>query len=183
MNDIKPVIFLVPVLSFIIIGVMFYILHKKASDKKAFSSYVLHIIVFAFILNLAWELIQLPFYNKSLYDVRHISFCALASVADIIMVLLIYFSLNFIFSGSNWIQHLTWHRMVLIIFIGGTGAILSELRHIYMGSWTYASSMPLIPYVKVGLFPVLQFLILPLLIYFLSFYYPKINRRIINKIA
>ena len=48
-------------------------------------------------------------------------------------------------------------------------AVLAELRHLSSGSWGYADSMPIIPIINVGISPVLQFMVLPLLIYFLSF--------------
>ena len=38
------------------------------------------------------------------------------------------------------------------------------------GNWAYTDSMPIIPIVNVGISPILQFMILPLLIYLLSFY-------------
>jgi hypothetical protein len=52
---------------------------------------------------------------------------------------------------------------------GGTGAVLAEVWQLSIGTWSYASAMPLIPVVNVGLSPVLQFMILPIFIYRLSF--------------
>ena len=66
-------------------------------------------------------------------------------------------------------MHLKIHHIALVVIIGGVGAILSEMRHLSLRSWAYDNSMPLIPVVNVGISPVLQFMILPLLIYFLSF--------------
>ncbi len=126
-------------------------------------------IVFAFLLNFAWELIQIPLYKNPAYDTRHIAFCALASLADVLMVLLLYFGLAFIFKEPFWIQDLKSTRVLLLVSIGGVGAVLSEIRHLSLGSWGYDNSMPLIPVVNVGIAPVLQFMILPLLIYFLSY--------------
>jgi hypothetical protein len=55
------------------------------------------------------------------------------------------------------------------MLIGSAGAVLAEIRHLSIGTWSYADAMPLIPVVHVGLSPVLQFTILPILIYSLSF--------------
>lgn len=177
MNDIKPIIFLVPLIVLTIVCILYLILLKKATDKKAFQKYILITIVFAFLLNLAWELIQIPLYKNPVYDIDHIAFCTLASLADVLMVLLLYFGLALIFKDPFWIQFLKLHRIVIVVLTGGAGAVLSEMRHLSLGSWGYNDSMPLIPVVNVGMSPVLQFMMLPLLVYFLSFKRLKISRR------
>ena len=54
--------------------------------------------------------------------------------------------------------------------VGGTGAVVSEMAHLATGNWAYTASMPLIPVIGVGVTPVLQFTVLPVLIYGLSSY-------------
>ncbi len=176
MNNINPVIFLIPFIALILAGILYFLLLKKATDKKAFNKFVITITVLSFLLNFAWELIQVPLYIPSLYSLEHIAFCALASLADVIMVLLLYLGFALIFKNPLWIQHLKWKRIVIVILTGGTGAVLAEIRHLSLGTWAYADSMPIIPIINVGISPVLQFMILPLLIYFLSFYCLKIMR-------
>ena len=177
MNDIKPIIFLVPLIVFTIVCILYFILLKKATNKNAFKKYIFITIVFAFLLNLAWELIQIPLYKNPVYDIDHIAFCTLASLADVLMVLLLYFGLALIFKDLFWIQFLKLHRIVIVVLTGGAGAVLSEMRHLSLGSWGYNDSMPLIPVVNVGMSPVLQFMMLPLLVYFLSFKRLKISGR------
>lgn len=171
MNDLKPIIFLVPVTALLLASLLYFYLLKRAADKRTFNRFVLIVAVLAFLLNFAWELIQMPLYERSSFSMDHVVFCALGSVADAIMVLLLYFGLAFIFNNPLWIEHLKWQRIVLAILIGGTGAILGEIRHLSLGSWAYADSMPIIPVVNVGISPVLQFMTLPFLSYFFSFYY------------
>lgn len=177
MNNIKPVIFLIPLIALILAGILYFSLLKKATDKKAFNKFVFTITVLSFLLNFAWELIQIPLYIPSLYSFEHIAFCALASLADVIMVLLLYFGFALIFRNPLWMQHLRWKRIVMVILTGGTGAVLAEIRHLSLGTWAYSDSMPIIPVINVGISPVLQFMILPLLIYLLSFYCLKIMRK------
>jgi hypothetical protein len=110
----------------------------------------------------------MPFYKDSIYDIKHIAFCFLATLADVLMVLLLYLGLGLIFKNPIWTHPLKFYKVFVLVLIGGTGAVLSEMRHLSLGSWAYDNSMPLIPFVNVGLAPVLQFMILPLLIYFLS---------------
>ncbi len=170
MINIKPVIFLIPVVAMIITGLLYFFLLKKATDNKAFNRFILIIIVLAFLLNFMWELIQIPFYKGSSYSTDHIAFCALASVADAVMVLLLYLGFASIFKNPFWIKHSKWQRIVILILVGGAGAIAIELWHLSQSDWAYARSMPTIPVINVGTSAVLQFMILPVLVYLLSVY-------------
>ncbi len=173
MKDLQPVIFLVPLIVLSVVGLLYFISVKKATDKKAFNKFIFTVIVFAFLVNFTWELIQLPLYKNPVYDMEHIAFCALASLADVLMVLLLYLALAFIFKNIFWMQHPKWPQVIFLIVIGGAGAVLSELRHLSLGTWEYKYSMPLIPVINVGISPVIQFMVLPLLIYLISAYRVK----------
>ena len=177
MNNLNPIIFLVPVIALLLASLLYFSLLKRETDKKTFNGFVFAVTVLAFLLNFTWELVQMPLYKNSSFSIDHVAFCALGSIADAIMVLLLYFGLAFIFKNPLWIQHLTWQRIVIVILIGGTGGILGEIRHLSLGSWAYDDSMPIIPFVNAGVAPVLQFMILPLLIYVLGLYYLKIKRK------
>lgn len=170
MNTLKPVIFLVPGIALVLVSIFYFILLKKAADKKAFNRFVFTTTVLGFVLNFTWEIIQMPLYNSSSFDINHMAFCALGSVADAVMILFLYFGFAFIFKNPLWIQHLKWQRILIVILTGGIGAALSEIRHLSLGNWAYSDSMPNIPVINIGLSPVLQFMILPLIIYLLSFY-------------
>jgi hypothetical protein len=170
MNNLKISAFLAPVIAFLLVIVLYILFRKKTSNAILYQKFIFLTTILAFLLNLAWELVQGPLYEGYHYNVQHIIFCALGAVADAIMVLLIYFGLALIFKNALWAQNLTISRILLVMVIGGMGAILSEKRHLAEGSWAYAASMPIIPIVDAGLSPVLQFTVLPVLIYFLSFH-------------
>lgn len=176
MNDIKPIIFLIPGIVLILVSSLYFYLLKKITDRKVFKKFIFTIVILALFLNFAWELIQIPLYKNAAYDTNHIAFCALASLADVLMILLLYFGLAVIFKNTFWIQHLKLLHITIVVFIGAAGAVLSEKRHLFLRSWAYDNSMPLISFVNVGIAPVLQFMILPLLIYYLSSY--SINKKI-----
>lgn len=110
----------------------------------------------------------MPLY-EAIINFQHIAFCSLASVADAIMVLLIYFGFALIYKSPLWISKLTIPRTLLLMLVGGVGAVASEVRHLSAGSWAYSKSMPNIPIFNVGLSPVLQFILLPVCIYYLSY--------------
>lgn len=171
MNNLKPSIFLTPVIAFLVVGALLILLLKKAKDKRAFKRFILTVFILAFLFNEAWELVQMPFYKDTSYSIQHILFCTLASVVDAIMVLLLYFVVVFIFRNLLWIQQLEWQHVIVVILIGGAGAALAEVWHVSSENWTYSDLMPIIPIVNAGMVPVLQFMILPILTYLLSSYY------------
>lgn len=111
----------------------------------------------------------MPFFENMGWNWADTGFCAAASVADTVMVLLIYYVFAFIYSDSLWVTHLSVARVTTIVITGAVGAIFGELRHLSGGSWSYSQLMPTLPVVDVGLIPVLQFMILPLCIYYLAY--------------
>lgn len=169
MNNLKPIMFVVPVIALTLVSILYFYLLKQSTHKKTFKLFAFRVAILAFLLNFAWELIQMPLYQGSSYSISFIGFYALASVADAIMVLLLYFGFALILKNMFWIEFLNTQQIIVVILTGGIGAVLSEMRHLSLGSWVYDDSMPIIPYVNVGISPVLQFMILPLLTYFLSF--------------
>jgi len=169
MNKLQPLIFIVPVIALVLVIIFYFILLKKVTDKTFFKRFVFITLLLAFILNFAWEIIQGPLYKGFTYSISHVVFCGLASLADAIMVILIYFVLAIIYKDPLWIKHINLQRTLILILIGGIGAILAEMRHLSLGNWSYASSMPVLPFVNAGLSPVLQFMFLPVLIFYLSF--------------
>ena len=141
---------------------------KKSADKKIFKRFILIMSLISFILNEVWELVQMPLYKQAIYNMGHITFCTLAAIADTIMVLLLYVGFAFIYKNPFWIRQSNWSKIFLVMLIGAAGTILSEKRHLLLGSWSYDKSMPIVPVVDVGLAPLLQFFLLPVIIYFLS---------------
>ena len=125
--------------------------------------------VISFILNEVWELLQMPLYSSAYYNLGHVVFCTLGALADMIMVLLLYVCFGFIYKNPFWIWQSNWFKIFVVMLTGAVGAVLSEKRHLKIGSWAYDQSMPIVPFVNVGLSPFLQFFLLPVVIYFLSY--------------
>jgi hypothetical protein len=96
MNELQPINFLLPVIALLLVVIMYLILLKKAFDKTAFKRFIFISAILGFLLNFAWEVIQIPLYKDASFGLGHILFCALASVADAVMVLLLYFSFAFL---------------------------------------------------------------------------------------
>lgn len=169
MDSLNIGIFIIPSIALILVILFYFYFLKKVENKQHFKYFFWRVAFFAYLFNLVWEITQGFLYQGYVYDFQHISFCALASIADVFMVFLLYFGFSLIYRNFYWIQRLTFLKVSLIVIIGGVGAIFAETKHLSAGNWAYADAMPLLPIVDVGLSPVLQFMILPILIYRLSF--------------
>ena len=180
----KPIIFLIPVIALLIVITLYILLLKKVADKKIFKRFFLIMAVISFILNEVWELLQMPLYEQPIYKMGHIAFCTLGALADMIMVLLLYVCFGFLYKNAFWIWQSNWIKIFFVMLTSAAGAVLSEKRHLLIGSWAYDQSMPIVPFVNVGLSPLLQFLLLPVIIYFVSLYVSSkfYNHTIFNQI-
>ena len=169
MTNLTPGMFVVPTIALTVTGLLYAYFVKKAPDRRAFKRFVGFTLVLAFALNFVWELSHCSLYEGCGYDPPHVGFLALASLADAIMAALLYLSLALVYQDGLWVRQLTSRRAFWLVMIGSAGAALTEVIHLAAGSWVYTDRMPLIPGLGVGLSPVLQFAVLPVLIYRLSF--------------
>nr|WKN38583.1 hypothetical protein K4G66_07695 [Tunicatimonas sp. TK19036] len=168
MKRIDVEVFVVPAVALSLVVFLYFHFLKRTENQKRYHHFVLTVAVSAFLLNFLWEVGQGPWYEDFRYDWKHISFCALASVADMLMVFILLFGFGLIYQSVFWIRHLTTSRIVTLVLVGCIGAVLSEMWHTARGDWAYAESMPMLPWVNVGLSPVLQFALLPFITFALS---------------
>ncbi len=168
MKNLSPVIFFIPFIALILAGIGYIILLKKEINKAKFKKLVFLIFMVAFILNFIWEMLQMPLFKGMPINIQTFAFCALASMADALMGVLIYICFSFIYKKVFWVQQLTFFRIAILVLVGGIGAVLAELRYTALNTWAYNNVMPTIPFINAGIVPVLQFMILPAGIYYLS---------------
>lgn len=166
--DISLGIFVVPTIVLSVVVFLYFYFQKRIERKKGYRRFVTIIAVTAYILNLIWEVAQGPLYKGFKYDIKHFSFCALASVADMLMVLILFFSFALINRDVFWTRDMKAKKTGALMAVGGIGAILAEMWHTARGDWSYAETMPMVPFVEVGLLPVLQFTLLPWLVFYTS---------------
>ena len=171
MNKLPPLAFIISVIALLSVIFQFQILWKRTSCKQTFKRFSIIIIIIAFLLNFAWEMLQMPLYEGMKFNIQSVVFCGLASIIDVLMVLLLFYFFALIYRESFWFQKYTTQRIAILVLVSGIGAILLESVNVSFGSWNYSKYMPIIPVVNVGLTPVLQFMVLPILTYYLSFYF------------
>jgi hypothetical protein len=166
-------LFFAPLIVFAIVATGYSLLLNRVANRLFFRKFMITLLSIGFSANLIWELLHSHLYQGYVNNTQHVLISALASVADALMVLLLYVGFAFIFKNPFWIQSLTLKHVVLPILAGAAGGILSEMVHVARGDWHYAPAMPIIPFLNVGLSPTLQFMIVPLATYLLSFYLLK----------
>ena len=126
----------------------------------------LNVLLFAFLLNYPWEFIQTPMY-EGLAGMPHweaVQICTQATVGDAVIMLLAFWVVALLRRDRAWIALPTLHCVLLFCLIGVGITVCIEalaLRGWWLSNWNYSTAMPIIPILGVGLFPVLQWLVLP----------------------
>lgn len=124
------------------------------------------VFVVAVVLNYPWERVQSQLYiGPNGADIAW-WLCFVASLVDGLFVLLILGVGWVVFGRSDWYEQ-AGIRGYLVMLASGV-AISAGLEwatvHV-LRWWTYSTRMPLVPIVNLGLIPLVQMLVLPLLIF------------------
>ena len=117
------------------------------------------------LCSLIWEIVQLPLYTvwaaphwqAMLFPVLH------CTAGDIIIggvCLLIALSLNRAGTRDKWpsVCICAWTIVLAVSY-----TVFSERYNLSLGNWAYSAIMPIVPWIKVGVAPLAQWIIVPLL--------------------
>ena len=127
-----------------------------------------NVAVFALLLNYPWEFSQVPLF-AGMADAPHwdaIRICAIATLGDIVIMLIAYWLVAVIARSRFWFAAPTAAQLMMFVAVGVAITVLIEhlaLRGWWFGSWDYSPLMPVIPGIGVGLSPLAQWVVLPLL--------------------
>ena len=102
-NKLTLAVLITPLITLLLNGYCYFFFRRKTSDRRRFQQLWLAIIIFSFILNFIWEMLQMPLYKNMTFSWQSTSFCALASVADMLMVLLLYNAFTVFTKSSLWV--------------------------------------------------------------------------------
>ena len=133
---------------------------------------ILHYAVASAAVHLIWEIGQLPLYSiwntapigEQAFAIAHctIGDVLIAGVSLLAAIILV---------GKGWPRARgSFLRVTVVATVFGLGyTAYSEISNIAKGSWAYADEMPLVPWLNVGLAPMLQWLLIPpSLLFFLN---------------
>lgn len=112
---------------------------------------LIKIFLVSFLLNYAWENLQLPLYVSSkpgLIFHTEARWILAATFSDAIFITI----LALIFIKIPYLQKRPWYALV----IGIITAIFVEIFALQTGQWAYSELMPLVPVFKTGLSPTIQ---------------------------
>jgi hypothetical protein len=128
----------------------------------------LNVAAFALLLNFAWEILQAPLF-VGMAEMPHAQVtkaCLQATVGDAVIMLLAYGVVSVVVRSRSWILASKGWQLSLFVAIGVSitaGIEWLATRGYWMASWNYLPTMPLVPGTDIGLVPLLQWIVLPLL--------------------
>ncbi len=120
----------------------------------------------AFGLNYLWEMLQMPFFaGMSFLDWQAWIFCLVATLGDVVMIMVILLVGRWVFGCWEWAVKLNGKKVLYLVIAGASLAVIAEIVGLMLGYWQYSSLMPAIPWLGIGLVPFMQMLILPIASY------------------
>lgn len=119
----------------------------------------------SFLLHLLWENLQAPLYEGFTSFGQHFWICFRATFGDLLFMFIIYAALAIIHRNLWWIADVsayTYSTWIIALFIGAALAVSFEFWAVYVSHrWDYTHMMPLLPLLRIGVFPVLQMIVVP----------------------
>ena len=128
-----------------------------------------NVAVFALLLSFPWEVLQAPLFAgmANAPHVEVIKGCLQATLGDMVIMLIAYGSISLLARNRRWVLAPSRRQLALFIAIGVaiTAAIewLATRGH-WVERWAYSQRMPVVPGVGIGLAPLVQWIVLPLLV-------------------
>ena len=127
----------------------------------------LNVAIFSFLLNFVWEIWQAPFF-AGMTEASHwaaVQGCTQATAGDVTMMLAAFWIVALVTRSRTWILSPGWQCTTGFTAIGFVMTVLMEwLATGPLNRWAYADSMPIVPFLGIGLLPALQWLLLPPLV-------------------
>lgn len=128
-----------------------------------------NLVLFGFLMSFPWEMLQAPLY-VGMAEAPHRSatlLCLVATLGDCVLFVAAFGITAAIFRDRHWIRTATFRQVFWFTAIGLAMTVLIEeaaVRGIGW-NWQYSALMPRLPLLGTGLSPVLQWLILPPLVF------------------
>lgn len=126
---------------------------------------------FGILLHFAWEMMQVPWF-EGMTEASHgavVWLCTRATLGDVVIGLAAFWIACVVAGDRQWIVQGRRTPLLVMLFTGVVVTLAFEwLATGPLERWQYAEPMPIIPIVGVGLTPLLQWLLLPPLIVWLS---------------
>ncbi len=131
---------------------------------------LLRYVIASGVLNLIWEIAQMPLYTLWLTgSIPEISYAILhCTVGDILIASLSLTGARVILRARNWPRDRSVSVAVVTIALALVYTVFSEWWNVEVRqAWAYRDIMPRLPGIGTGLSPLLQWLVVPLLVFWI----------------
>lgn len=115
-----------------------------------------------------WEYLHIALYTDYGAMEGLLPAWVLATLGDLFYTLVIIAVVSLSKGGTSWVYNGGRGEYLAAALLGLLVALMVEYKGLYLGRWAYLPSMPVIPFLGVGLSPVLQMTVLTPLILFLT---------------
>lgn len=144
-------------------------MNNKGKISNGVKKIIAYYAIGGFILNFVWEISQAGLYKPHFEGISEFVTVHLkATLGDVVMLLIIYLIASLVRNDRHWIEKNKISSYIFVAFLGFIFAIVIEKYALLTGRWGYNELMPIIPFIKVGLAPVLQLTIIAPLSVFLA---------------
>ena len=122
------------------------------------------IALFSFLLHFVWEFLQVPTF-AGMPAMSHwdgIKFCTAATLGDVGFALTAFWAASAVGTSRQWIQKR--RRVPYVVFIAVGIALTIAFEYYYTNvshRWSYSELMPLVPPLGTGLGPLVQWIVIP----------------------
>jgi hypothetical protein len=128
-------------------------------------------VLFAFLMHFFWEMAQAPLFS-GLPERTHregLIVCGIATLGDVVIALLAFWTVSAMNRSRLWHLHPTGTDWVVYLGVGlGITAAYEILATRVLNRWSYAETMPTLPVVGIGLVPILQWILVPPIVLWLT---------------
>lgn len=131
-----------------------------------------NVALFAFLLNLPWELWQVPLFERMPVAPHWdaVKICSRAAAGDAVIALVAYWAVALVVRNRAWVISPTVSETLGCTACGvAITAVIERLAlgGLWVQGWSYSPLMPVVPGIGVGLSPLIQWLALPPLVIWL----------------
>lgn len=133
--------------------------------KDAFGP-AIRLALYALGVNFAWEMLQAPLFVGMLEMPRWdaTALCLQAAAGDAVMIVIAFAAVALGARDRAWTLSLRFGHLSAFAFLAASQGLALEWVSLRLERWTYGPAMPVDPVFGLGLAPILQWLILPLMI-------------------
>lgn len=131
--------------------------------------YIVILVIIAFLMHLFWENAQAPLFAGYQSFSQHFPICFIGTIGDVVITLFVLVFIRLLKKDSPQ----TIDDFLALAIIGFIVGVAIEQNALLIGKWNYTSTMPVIPWIRVGLMPVIQMIILLPLSFYLAKLFSK----------